>query len=540
MSLVDFLASRRSAAVPLALTAAAVAAAAVALLAGAAEQDRIFAADVDRHVAHDVAANLDAVARVAESNGWWTDMVERVARGRVDAEWLDAQIYEFYAARDGISHLIVVDDRDRIVYARAGDGHAAPDAVGSAPGLDALVRAARTGDVLNPPKVSGAVEIGGAPFVAGAFEITEDTVTPETRPTGYVLVAARDLRATVLAPMRDGLPAAVTRLDVGGPSGIPVLASDGREIARIAWAADMPGAAFLRQALLPASAMTLLVGGLLLAAWAFGRRSAIALREAEARARAQRDEAIAQSRAAEDASRAKSMFLATMSHELRTPLNAVIGFAEIIKDRRFGDDALPRYAGYAEDIWRSGRHLLALITDVLDFSKAEAGRIELDEDEFDLDEAVRSASRLVVHRAELGGVSLADETPGGIVLRADRRRVVQMLVNLLSNAAKFSPPGRAVRVSAEADGRGLSVSVRDQGPGIAPEHLARLGEAFYQVRRDAHLAQDGTGLGLALTRRLIELHGGSLEIESELGVGTCATLRFPAARVWSSPRSQAA
>ncbi|HET7677191.1 MAG TPA: response regulator [Candidatus Limnocylindrales bacterium] len=230
-------------------------------------------------------------------------------------------------------------------------------------------------------------------------------------------------------------------------------------------------------------------------------------------------------RALEGASRAKSDFLASMSHELRTPLSAIIGFSDLMLAEPRDGDRMAVQAEWVEHIHRSGEHLLGLINDVLDLTKVEAGRLELHREDFDIAHAVReslSGMRPLADRKGIRLRSLAE--PARVV--ADRGRVRQILYNLISNAIKFTPDGGEVRVECEAGGEELRVSVIDTGVGIAPEDQARVFEEFSQVG-DAERRQGGTGLGLALTRRLIEAHGGRIELESRPGAGSRFTVVLP-------------
>jgi signal transduction histidine kinase len=241
------------------------------------------------------------------------------------------------------------------------------------------------------------------------------------------------------------------------------------------------------------------------------------------------------------ASDAKSRFLAAMSHELRTPLNAIIGFSAVMQQELFGPHSDERYRDYAADVHDSGAHLLQLINDILDFSKIDAGQFDLQEDTLDPHDVVRQAAQMLHGQADAAGIRLKYDLAGdGVLLRADERRVRQVLLNLLSNAIKFTPRDRDVRVTVERHGDALAIAVADQGIGIAADDIPRALEPFGQI--DSRLARkyEGAGLGLPLSRRLMELHGGTLTIASELGIGTVVTMRFPADRVVAAPREELA
>jgi signal transduction histidine kinase len=228
------------------------------------------------------------------------------------------------------------------------------------------------------------------------------------------------------------------------------------------------------------------------------------------------------SRQLEAASQHKSEFLANMSHELRTPLNAIIGFSEVLAQGMFGE-INEKQTEYLHDILESGRHLLSLINDILDLSKIEAGRMELEVSEFDLPQAIQNALTLVRERALRRGIALHHAIDERVAeIRADERKVKQVLLNLLSNAIKFTPEGGRIEVRAvPADGL-VEVSVTDTGIGIAPEDLEAVFEEFRQVGA-ADKKAEGTGLGLALARKFIELHGGRIWVTSEVGVGSTFT-----------------
>jgi two-component system cell cycle sensor histidine kinase PleC len=234
---------------------------------------------------------------------------------------------------------------------------------------------------------------------------------------------------------------------------------------------------------------------------------------------------------AEAASRAKSEFLANMSHELRTPLNAINGFSEMMSAELYGPLGDPRYKGYAQDILNSGQHLLALINDVLDMSKIEAGKMNLRFEPLRLDELAEDAIRLIRNRAETAGLTVAIDLPALPDVEGDYRALKQVLLNLLSNAVKFTPRGGHISVRAETRrdlmGDRVRMSVSDTGIGIAAQDLARLARPFEQIESQQSKTQQGTGLGLALSKALVEMHGGVVEIESEPGHGTTVSFVLP-------------
>ena len=242
-------------------------------------------------------------------------------------------------------------------------------------------------------------------------------------------------------------------------------------------------------------------------------------------------------RQAEAANRIKSEFLANMSHELRTPLNAVIGFSDLMVGKSYAPLAPARYAEYASDINKSGHHLLAIINDILDLSKVEAGRMELRENDCDPVNLIASCLSLMRQRAADGGLELiSDLDPALPEVAADEVKLKQVLLNLLSNAVKFTEPGGKVTVRARvaADGA-MEIIVSDTGIGIAAADMKRVMVPFMQVENPLIRRQGGTGLGLPLAKRLMELHGGTLDIASVPGHGTTVTLRIPPGRLLPAP-----
>ena len=237
-------------------------------------------------------------------------------------------------------------------------------------------------------------------------------------------------------------------------------------------------------------------------------------------------------RRAMEANEAKSRFLAMMSHELRTPLNAIIGFSEIIAKQMFGPVQPERYRGYAADIDRSGRHLLGLINGILDLSRAAEGKLNLREDTIDIGDLLEQCRRMLEPRAEEAGLRLTLKRPISLLqLRGDERMVRQIVLNLLSNALKFTPSGGTVALGADQleDGA-LTLTVADTGIGIAASDMEIAMTPFGQIDSSLARKYEGAGLGLPLSRTLIELHGGTLTLASEPGRGTTATVRFPGSR----------
>lgn len=243
-----------------------------------------------------------------------------------------------------------------------------------------------------------------------------------------------------------------------------------------------------------------------------------------------RSEAVAKSAEAEAASASKSAFVANMSHELRTPLNAILGFAEVIERCAVGGEVPPQYRAYAGDIRESGSHLLSLINDMLDVAKIEAGKMELDPGTLDAKAVVDSAVRLVANRAEAKGQTIDVAIDKDVLLQADERAFKQILINLLSNAVKFSPDGGKIVVRCTRSGEGSALVVEDCGPGIPDENIKQLFRPFSQVDNRYDRNAGGTGLGLALIKGLIALHGGTVRVENMTQGGLRAIVEFPARR----------
>ena len=236
--------------------------------------------------------------------------------------------------------------------------------------------------------------------------------------------------------------------------------------------------------------------------------------------------------AADLANRTKSEFLANMSHELRTPLNAIMGFSEVIKDEMFGASGVPQYVEYARDIHNSGSHLLEIINDILDLSKIEAGRFELSEEEICLEDVLSAVHNLIKGRADVKQQTISIEiAPNFPKIIGDKRGIKQTLLNLVSNAVKFTDEEGAISVTARVVGDAAEIAVADNGIGIAPEDIEKVMSPFGQV--DSALARDhqGTGLGLPLVQAMVHMHGGRLRLSSKPGEGTTVTIVLPKERL---------
>ena len=242
---------------------------------------------------------------------------------------------------------------------------------------------------------------------------------------------------------------------------------------------------------------------------------------------------------AEDANSAKTRFLANVSHELRTPLNAIIGFSDLLKSEVFGGFADDRQRDYVRLIHDSGTHLLQVVSDILDMSKIESGNFELTTEPFDMSQLIEGTREMMAHEAAARSLHLTTSIPADLPeLVADRRACKQILINLLSNAVKFTNPGGRIVMGARLEGESVALFVQDNGIGIDEKDLSRLGMPFVQADSGYNRRHEGTGLGLSVVKGLATLHGGSMQIESRLDVGTCVTVRLPLTQETVAPEAR--
>jgi len=479
---------------------------------------------------------------------WWTEAVRNLV-DTPSASWAYGHIGPTSYDSIGMKLVTVIDAAGRQTFTFVEGEAAAFDVMGSdTVGLQPLIAAARAAPPLEPVPATGLIKVGDQLFSVALAAITVakgDPLLPNEKPRSLLLFG-RPLDSEAIGELAseykiDGLDL-VAPGAVGERTSLPLKTIDGHLVGALAWTPERPGNALIRRMLVP-------VGATMLGLALLSLIILLQIHEVD-RARRQNQhnleviagknqELITARDEAENANRAKSQFLAVMSHELRTPLNAIIGFSEIMFAEPYGPLGDKRYKQYVQDIHNSGGHLLSIINDILDLSKIEAGQAELNEEEVDLSALIAAVRRIMQERATSAALTFACESGEGLPwVRADRRALKQVLLNLLSNAVKFTPKGGqvGVRMAIDDDG-GLRIVVYDTGIGIAAQDIPRAMSAFGQVDASWSRRYEGAGLGLPISQALVRLHGGTLELESQPGTGTTATVRFPLERV--GPRPQA-
>jgi signal transduction histidine kinase len=509
-------------------------------------QDRLAAQQSRATFTATLGARQHEVSSLARDYSFWDDAVENLVN-TPSMEWAESNIGEYLNTSFHIATAFVVDNADRATIAYVGGKAQSPDAVEPVlAALKPLFRSARAA-VKNPwsqdtgpePAV-GFVMWEGQPAIAAVGALTRQDGTPEG-PWDHLLVLIRAVDPAMLAEIGTDYGFEALRWQAGAttpnPASVLVKAPDGAAIGAISWQPETPGETLLSQ-MLPVIVgaflvMAALSGGVI---YVLERNRSTMLRH-RALIEEQNLALHHQKERAEQLSRAKSDFLSIISHELRTPLNAIIGFADLIRSEVRGP-ITPIYRDYATDIRNSGQQLLVLISDILDLSRIEAGKLTLHEERVNLHKMVEACINLLRPQVDQKRLTL---TSGNIealgCVLADERLVRQMLLNLLSNAIKFTPErGRIAVEGARAADGGIEIRVADTGIGMTEAELKLALEPFVQIESTLARRVEGSGLGLSITKRFIELHGGHMTLESRKDVGTQVTLWFPPARAREADR----
>jgi len=539
--------AQRAGAALLALLVVGGALVAALIISAARGQDRIAAEKSIElvRVALDIRERNTALA--VKDYAWWTEAVRNLV-DTPSAAWAYGHIGPTSYESIGMKLVTVIDAGGHQTFTFI-QGEAAnfeimsPEAIGLRP----LIAGARAAPPLEPVPATGVIKVGDQLFSVALAALTVakgDPLLPDEKPRSLLLFG-RPLDAQAIDEIAseykiDGLTLMAPGA-VGERTSLPLKTSDGQLVGALAWTPERPGNALIRRMFAPVGATILGLALLSLIILRQIREVDWARRENQHSLEiieAKNLELITARDEAEYANRAKSQFLAVMSHELRTPLNAIIGFSELMYSESYGPLGDRRYKQYLQDIHNSGGHLLSIISDILDLSKIEAGRTELNEEEVDLAALTASVARIMQERATTAGLSFLCESGDGLPrVRADRRALKQILLNLLSNAVKFTPKGGQVGLRmAVDDDRGLRMVVYDTGIGIEAQDVPRAMSAFGQVDASWSRRYGGAGLGLPISRASIRLHGGTLELESQPGMGTTVTVRLPPERVGPLPQ----
>ncbi|WP_374571379.1 ATP-binding protein [Phenylobacterium sp.] len=470
--------------------------------------------------------------------------------GKLDADWADVEIGDYLVNGRGHAMTLVLNRAGRPVYAWRGDGRVEPASLaGFAASAGPLIAKTRAGEkaaeraaaAAGQGRIGEPVMFGGVvSWNHGLYMTVVSTVEPETdvaplrKGPGVLLISTRAIDATFLRDLDRDLQIAAARIvppaardAEDAAASIPLVGVDGRVAERLAWTPRQPGMEVLMRA---APALTTGFLALALAGWAFAARIRWILRELalnEAKLARTLCDLVSARDEAQAANVAKSQFLANMSHEIRTPLNGVLGMAQVMER----EPLEPAQHERLRVIRDSGEALLTVLNDILDISKIEAGRLEIDNHDFDLDEVVHAAANPFAALAEEKGVGFAidvDDDACGVWF-GDSLRLRQVIANLASNAVKFTEAGE-VRVAVAARDDGLDFRITDTGIGIPTERLGELFEKFSQVDASTSRRFGGTGLGLAICRELVVLMGGRLEVESQAGEGSNFFFHLPLER----------
>jgi signal transduction histidine kinase len=495
------------------------------------QADRLAAADKVRQVQRALETRAESLKTTSTDWAWWNEGIDKLVLAP-DRVYADQNLGAYGANTLALYATAVVDPDDQPTFAYL-RGRPLPSSTSAdwLPALRPLIDRTRAESLAQPTPATAYMLMGEQLVFVSATAMAAEAGSPPVnwkRPA--VLVFMRAVDAEYLSAIADSAgvsalrsgdiaTAAGSQFSLPGPSGAPV--------AVLVWRFQPPSAVILAR-LWPAGLLIIVVmlgtGGFM--THRLLRMTARYQREREFR-EAQLSTAMLEAR---EADHAKSQFLAAMSHEIRTPLNAVIGYSEMLQ-LGFGGPLTAKQREYLADIERAGRYQLALLQDILDLSKIEAGRDELDESEVALDAIVEEARAMTSPRALEHGVAIVVAPAPSVTLRADERRLLQMLLNLLANAVRHAPKDSSVHVGWDVgkDG-GTALTVSDSGPGIREENLARVLEPFHRQIDSMVSGEESTGLGLPLTARLMALHGGRLHLSNAPTGGLIAKLEFPPAR----------
>lgn len=530
---------------PVALLGLGVVALILTLVAIAADSQNRLAIQSAQHLAGSaLRVEAEQVAGVTRDYANWNDSVENLIV-TPDAGWANRNVGLWAFENLGMDATLVLDGGLGLIYGTVADTVADQALVARfSPELRRLAgdAASAVGEPGTAPgTVTSYLELDGQPAVAAASAIKWEDGRPVPQRGGapVVLVFVRRIGSGLLARIGEAYLLADTRVIAASEDSadsIPLLSITDRTIARLAWTGRRPGSRLISELVPPLVGIAVLAVVLMTLIVRRARRSANDLarshQQLAGQARALQASTGALKAALAEAARAnaaKSDFLARMSHELRTPLNAILGFSEVIAIELYGPNSDPRYRDYGRMIHDSGGHLRSLINDILDLAKIEAGRFELVEEATDIGPVVEQCIGLLAPKIDAKGLHV-DYRPAAVAMLADIRALKQILLNLLSNAVKFTPDGGTVTIRVTDGSGGIAVTVVDTGCGMSPDDLQGVFQLFGQVHPSVARDGEGSGLGLNIAKGLVEMHGGTLTIESEPGAGTTATVRFDSGR----------
>lgn len=518
------------------------------LFAGSLELDR-FARNQAHSLAETaVAKSVADVAFITRDYGFWDAAVANLTES-FDADWANDNVGEYASDALSMSRTLVLGPANDTVYAmKDGIVSSDPSFFSPPPALLRLAALARASSWDDPQAASSFVSIDGEIFIASASVITPEKPKPQIVGsfTRCVLIFLRALDEESVADLGASYLLPDLRLQTGkasdGYDSLPLHDDRGQAVVHLAWRTPVPGQSFLKQTAPWMAAIFLVLAGLIVMALkrAYAQAAVVEQLNDELLLRSRdlehsQDNLVKALEVAVDANKAKADFLAVMSHELRTPLNAVIGFSDLIRNQVFGPVGHRKYIEYANDIFTSGQHLLSLISDILDITRANAGTLTLNLRPVDLANLADKSLTLMTPQAVRQRISVdVVERCGPSVVLGDEVRLTQILTNLINNAMKSSPEGGSIRIKISPVKHGeISLRVIDKGCGIPKNELVSVTEPFrqagtYQTRFNPYSSENsGTGLGLAIVKRLTEAHGGRLRIASKVGLGTVVEVVLP-------------